>query len=50
MKLQHLDAAVVPSSLANYVSDNDNEDDEQNDELINEGIVGKKYLALKPYI
>jgi hypothetical protein len=40
---------MFPSSQVNLVTDGD-EDDGEDEELINEGIVGKKYMALKPYI
>ena len=37
----------------NFISEDEepnNEGDNDDDDLINEGIVGKKYIALKPYI
>jgi hypothetical protein len=40
---------MFPSSQVNLLTDDD-EDDGEDEELINEGIVGKKYIALKPYI
>ena len=38
---------MVSSSQVNFLNDEDSEEDE---DFINEGIVGKKYIALKPYI
>jgi hypothetical protein len=42
-------AFAFPSSQVNIVTDEDEKDAEE-DDLINEGIVGKKYIALRPYI
>ena len=41
---------MIPSSQVNLVTDEDGNDGGEDEELINEGIVGKKYIALKPYI
>jgi hypothetical protein len=41
---------VIQSSQVNLVTDEDENDGEEDEGLTNEGIVGKKYVALKPYI
>ena len=41
---------MFPSSQVNLVTDGDEDEDGEDEDLINEGIVGKKYIALRPYI
>jgi hypothetical protein len=40
---------VVSSSQVNFLT-HENEDSEEDEDFINEGIIGKKYIAMKPYI
>ena len=40
---------MASSSHVNFLTD-EGEDSEEDEDSINEGIVGKKYIAMKPYI